>query len=108
MGSFGNFAEKLHLSQGLNRYIGNRSQEGYIKSFEDISDATVYVATNRSRNKVRFGTNIIPINTTFSEAVFGSSETMLDAMISDAKMLSALQLAFNKPVLKNDILKPSE
>ena len=95
------------LSAWLYMCISGRSQEGYSAMFSPQA-LLLHSSSFKSRNKIKFGMTITPISVAFSERFFGEGNTIVEAMIADAKMLNTLKLLFNEPILKNDVIKPSE
>jgi len=98
-------SSSVSLSQWLSACLGRRSQEGYNFRFSDenathATDSSVPILTSRKK----FNVKVEPVGMMFSEKYFGEASTVRDAMMADAKMLSAIKFVFNEPVLNNDTI----
>lgn len=92
------------LSRWLKECLGGRSQKGYdFKHGNRISSDDLNFASNESFHRKKFKTVITSVNPVLSEVLFGETNTVLDAMEADAKLLSAVKIVHNQPVLKCDV-----
>lgn len=87
------------LSRWLEECIADRTQEGYErKHVESVSRLERHGNRDIRRNRLRRCASVHQIGTVFSERYFGSADTVRDAMISDLKMLLAVQFVYGEPV----------
>lgn len=96
-------SSSLKLSQWMSTCMCDRSQDGYNNRFRLDAGTPVTMSSNQ-RNRVRFGSSITPIDIGFVEEYFGIADTLVEAMVADTKMLSALRFIFDKPVLENSTI----
>lgn len=96
-------SSSLKLSQWMSNCLCDRSQDGYSNRYRLDTDVSVTVSSNQ-RNRVRFGSCITPIDIGFVEEYFGIADTLVEAMVVDTKVLSALRFIFDKPILENNAI----
>jgi hypothetical protein len=102
-------SSSAELSKWLSTCIGRRSQEGYSVKLKcgPIISAGNNSTTAHVHRRWR-DTKVTPIGIVFSEMHFGEATTVRDAMMADAKTLSAIKFVFGEPILDNEMIAKSQ